>query len=69
MLPDPLKNLPPKLFYLRFRQFFFYLKKSELHRNFDCVRGVCSGLYLFQISIVKALDVHCIESKRLNDIE
>jgi hypothetical protein len=33
------------------------------------VRGVCSGLYLFQILIVKALDVHCIESKHLNDIE
>ena len=48
---------------------FSLLKKSELHRNFDRVRGVCSGLYLFQISIVKALDVHCIESKRLNDIE
>jgi hypothetical protein len=32
--PDPLKNLPPKLFYLRFRQFFL-LKKIEIAPDFS----------------------------------
>ena len=58
-----------KLFFFAFQTIFFLLKKSESRWNFNRVRRVCSGLYLFQISIVKALDVHCIESKRLNDIE
>ena len=65
----PTENLAAQIILFAFQAIFFLLKKSESHRNFDRVREVCSGLYLFQISIVKALDVHCIESKRLNDIE
>jgi hypothetical protein len=39
-------------------KFFLLKKKSESRRNFHRVRRVCSRLYLFQILIVKALDVH-----------
>jgi hypothetical protein len=45
------------------------IKKIGIVPEFRLCLRVCSGLYLFQISIVKALDVHCIESKHLNDIE
>ena len=66
----PTEKLATQIILFAFQTIFFLLlKKSESHRNFDRVSGVCSRLYLFQMSIVKALDVHCIESKRLNDIE
>ena len=66
----PTEKLADQIVLFAFQTIFFYLlKKSESRRNFNRVRGVCSGLYSFQISIIKALDVHCIESKRLNDIE
>ena len=35
-------------------------KKSELRQNFDRVRRVCSGLYLFQILIVKVLVMYTV---------
>ena len=62
----PTEKLAAQIILFAFQTIFF-IKKSR--RNFDRVRGFFSGLYLFQISIVKALNVHCIESKRLNDIE
>ena len=65
----PTEKLAVQIILFAFQKYFFYSEKSESRRNFDCMHGVCSGLYLFQISIVKALDVHSIESKRLNDIE
>jgi len=65
----PTEKLAAQIMLFAFQTIFFLLKKSESRQNFDRVHGVCSGLYLFQILIVKALDVHCIESKRLNDIE
>jgi hypothetical protein len=65
----PTEKLAAQIILFAFPTIFLSLKKLESRWNFDRVRRVCSGLYLFQISIVKALDVHCIESKRLNDIE
>jgi hypothetical protein len=65
----PTEKLAAQIILFAFQTIFFLLKKSESRQNFNHVRRVCSGLYLFQILIVKALDVHCIESKRLNDIE
>ena len=65
----PTEKLAAQIILFAFQTIFVIKKKSESRRNFDRVRGVFSGLYLFQISIVKALNIHCIESKRLNDIE
>jgi hypothetical protein len=56
----PTEKLATQIILFAFQTIFFLI---------GIVRGVCLGLYLFQISIIKALDVHCIESKRLNDIE
>jgi hypothetical protein len=63
------EKLAAQIILFAFQTICLLLKKSVLRRNFDRVCGVCSGLYLFQILIVKALYVHYIESKRLNNIE
>ena len=65
----PTEKLAAQIILFAFQTIFFYIKKIGIAPNFDHVRRVCFGLYLFQISILKALDVYCIESKRLNDIE
>ena len=58
----PIEKLAAQIILFAFQTNLLLLKKSESRRNFDRVRRVCSGLYLFQILIVKVLDVHCIES-------
>ena len=66
----PTEKLAAQIILFAFQTIFIFIKKFGIaRRNFDRVCWVCSGLYLFQKSIIKALDVHCIESKCLNDVE
>jgi hypothetical protein len=65
----PTEKLAAQIILFAFQTKKKIIKKIGIVPEFRLCLRVCSGLYLFQISMVKALDVHCIESKHLNDIE
>jgi hypothetical protein len=70
LLPDPLKNLLPKLFYLRFRQKKIIKKKIGIAPEFRSrPQSLFQALFISNLDRKSACDVHCIESKRLNDTE